>query len=69
MNLWRRREGVHLEVSIKAVEALVTHLFQNFIDVHRVSLFSLGFSFRLFLTGTLALLFGYIISHITNLVK
>lgn len=45
---------------------LFTHLFQNFIDVHGVSLSSFGFSFRLFLTRTLPLLFGYIISHFGN---
>lgn len=53
--------------SSQAAEAFVTHLLQNFIDVHRVSLFPLGFSFRLFITGTFALLFRYVIRHFTKL--
>lgn len=41
----------------------VTHLFQNFIDVHRVSLSPFSLSFRLFLTRTLSFLFRYVVSH------
>lgn len=46
-----------------------THLFQNFVDVHGIRLSSFSLSFRLFISGTLPLLFRNIISHFSNCVK
>lgn len=51
------------ELSSQNSARFSTHLFQNFIDVHGVSLFSLYLSFTFFVTWRPSLLFGDVISH------
>lgn len=53
---------VHVQTDAQRATPQV-YLFQNFIDVHGVSLFPLDFSFRLFVARTLPFLFGYVVTH------
>lgn len=60
INLKKKKEG---RKKTHGFSRTLTHLLQNFVDVHRVSLFSFSLSFGFFLTRALRLLFRYIVGH------
>lgn len=72
MDLQTGKEGTNMKEMFEQMDDAQRakpqfYLFQNFIDVHGVSLSTSDFSFRLFVARTLPFLFGYLVTHVLTL--